>query len=320
MKKALLLIPILAASLLAGCAKGNAYKPEDITLDQWLDGAENTRNNMYNIYPESKRPVDLDGNDAVDWDNYIINTIKSNVTSTTTKKKTNHTTDSEEEYLWYFLRNPKQRTGIVLLYIYEDHIITRTDINYAGEVIPQILYYDLQPYAGEAIINAAKDRMIDVYESEAYETETAKMSGTMDGAIYHAKTVEANPIIYYQGSGYIDDKRSFLDDLTFEECRKWTSYFKEDSDDSNMGSLLFSYEIDENLMVGVDIEPHYRILDGELAERNYLIVKYTYERAFPHHKDETVTYYSFYEVPKRTVQRLESKIISGDYPEGRDGQ
>lgn len=320
MKKALLLIPVLATSLLVGCAKGNDYKPEDITLKQWLDGAENTHNNMYNIYPESKRPVDLDGNEAVDWDNYIINTIKSNVTSTTTKKKTNHTSDSEEEYLWYFLRNPKQRTGIVLLYIYEDHIITRTDINYAGEVIPQILYYDLQPYAGEAIINAAKDRMIDVCESEAYETETAKMNGTMDGAIYYAKTVEANPIIYYQGSGYIDDKRSFLDDLTFEECRKWTSYFKEDSDDSNMGSLLFSYEIDENLMVGVDIEPHYRILDGELAERNYLIVKYTYERAFPHHKDETVTYYSFYEVPKRTVQRLESKIISGDYPEGRDGQ
>ena len=72
MKKALLLIPVLAASLLAGCAKGNAYKPGDITLEQWLDGAENTRNNMYNIYPESKRPVDLDGNDAVDWDNYII--------------------------------------------------------------------------------------------------------------------------------------------------------------------------------------------------------------------------------------------------------
>lgn len=320
MKKALLLIPVLAASLLAGCANGNAYKPEDITLDQWLDGIENTHNNMYNIYPESKRPVDLDGNEAVDWDNYIINTIKSNVTSTTPKKKTNHTTNSEEEYLWYFLHNPKQRTGIVLLSIYEDHIITRTDINYAGRVIPQILYYDLQPYAGEAIINAAKDRMIDVYESEVLETETAKMNGTMDGAIYYAKTVEANPIIYYQGSGYIDDKRSFLDDLTFEECKKWTSYFKEDSDDSNMGSLLFSYEINENLMVGVDIEPHYRILDGELAERNYLIVKYTYERAFPHHKDETVTYYSFYEVPKRTVQRLESKIISGDYQEGRDGQ
>ena len=87
-----------------------------------------------------------------------------------------------------------------------------------------------------------------------------------------------------------------------------------------MGSLLFLYEINENLMVGVDIEPHYRVLDGELVERNYLIVKYAYERAFHHHKGETVTYYSFYEVPKRTVQRLESKIISGGYPEGRDGQ
>ena len=319
MKKALLLIPVLAASLLAGCANGNAYKPEDITLEQWLDGAENTRNNMYNIYPENKRPVDLDGNDAVDWDNYIINTIKSNVTSATPRKKANHTNDNEE-YLWYFLRNPKPRAEVVIFRIYEDCIMTRADLNFAGGVYTQILYYDLQTYAGEAIINAAKDRMIDVYESEVQETETAKMSGTMDGAIYYAKTVEANPIISYQGSGYIDDKRSFLDDLTFEECRKWTSYFKEDSDDSNMGSLLFSYEINENLMVGVDIEPHYRILDGELAERNYLIVKYTYERAFPHHKGETVTYYSFYEVPKRTVQRLESKIISGDYPEGRDGQ
>ena len=72
--KKLLLVPILTISLLVGCAKGNSYVPEDITLDAWLDGAEKTHNNMYNIYPEKQRPVDMDGNDAVDWDNYIIKT------------------------------------------------------------------------------------------------------------------------------------------------------------------------------------------------------------------------------------------------------
>ena len=308
MKKALLLIPVLAASLLVGCANGNSYTPESITLDMWLDGIENTRNNMYNIYPESKRPVDLGGNEAVDWDNYIINTIKSNVTSTTPKKKTNHTSDSEEEYLWYFLRNPKQRTGIVLLYIYEDHIITRTDINYAGEVIPQILYYDLQPYAGETIINAAKDRMIDVFEAEVYETETAKKEGTIENVIDRAKKEENEPIIQYQGMKYKDTNRDFLADLTFDECRKWTDNFKEDSKDENIGPFLFTYTIDENLMLGVELDPHDRPVDGEIQDRYYLVVKYTYKRTFPHHIGEIVTYYNFYELTKSTVLRLELKI------------
>ena len=49
MKKSLLLVPLLAVSLLVGCAEGNSNVPEDITLDTWLDGAEKTHNNMYNI-------------------------------------------------------------------------------------------------------------------------------------------------------------------------------------------------------------------------------------------------------------------------------
>ena len=100
--KKLLLVPILTISLLVGCAKGNSYVPEDITLDAWLDGAEKTHNNMYNIYPEKQRPVDMDGNDAVDWDNYIITTIKENVTSTTPRKKVNKVSD-DEGYLIMFL-------------------------------------------------------------------------------------------------------------------------------------------------------------------------------------------------------------------------
>ena len=149
--KKLLLVLVLAVSLLVGCAKGNAYVPEDITLDEWLDGAEKTRNNMYDIYQKSK-PLDLDADTPVDWNNYIIKTIKENVTSTTPKKKQKKATDGEE-YLWYSLNNRKHRAEGVMLYVFENCIVTRADINYAGDVISQVLYYDLQPAAGERIIN-----------------------------------------------------------------------------------------------------------------------------------------------------------------------
>ena len=302
--KKLLLVPILTISLLVGCAKGNSYVPEDITLDAWLDGAEKTHNNMYNIYPEKQRPVDMDGNDAVDWDNYIIKTIKENVTSTTPRKKVNKTSD-DEGYLWYFLRNPKQRTEAVMLYIHENYITTKTDINYGSEVISQILQYDLQPSAGERIINAAKKRILDSYEAEAYETETAKREGTIENIIERAKKIEKEPVIKYQGSSIKDTNRSFLSDLTYEECTKWTEYFKEDSDDKNIGPFLFTYTIDENLMLGLDGFPH----DRKGQDRYYLTVKYTYKRAFPHHEGEIVTFYNLYEVPKSTVNRLEQKIL-----------
>ena len=302
--KKLLLVPILTISLLVGCAKGNSYVPEDITLDAWLDGAEKTHNNMYNIYPEKQRPVDMDGNDAVDWDNYIIKTIKENVTSTTPKKKVNKVSD-DEGYLWYFLRNPKHRTEAVMLYIHENYITTKTDINYGSEVISQILQYDLQPSAGERIIKAAKKRILDSYEAETYETETAKKEGTIENIIERAKKIENEPVIKYQGSSIKDTNRSFLSDLTYEECTKWTEYFKEDSDDKNIGPFLFTYEIDENLMLGVDIFPH----DRNGQDRYYLTVKHTYKRAFPHHDGEIITYYNFYEVPKSTVNRLEQKIM-----------
>ena len=302
--KKLLLVPILTISLLVGCAKGNSYVPEDITLDAWLDGAEKTHNNMYNIYPEKQRPVDMDGNDAVDWDNYIIKTIKENVTSTTPKKKVNKVSD-DEGYLWYFLRNPKHRTEAVMLYIHENYITTKTDINYGSEVISQILQYDLQPSAGERIIKAAKKRILDSYEAEAYETETAKREGTIENIIERAKKIENEPVIKYQGSSIKDTNRSFLSDLTYEECTKWTEYFKEDSDDKNIGPFLFTYTIDENLMLGLDGFPH----DRNGQDRYYLTVKYTYKRAFPHHDGEIITYYNFYEVPKSTVNRLEQKIL-----------
>lgn len=302
--KKLLLVPILTISLLVGCAKGNSYVPEDITLDAWLDGAEKTHNNMYNIYPEKQRPVDMDGNDAVDWDNYIIKTIKENVTSTTPRKKINNATN-DEEHLWYFLRNPKGKAQVVTLSIFEKYIITNTEFSFAGSITHQILYYDLQPSAGERIIEAAKKRILDSYEAEAYETETAKREGTIENIIEQAKKIENEPVIKYQGSSIKDTNRSFLSDLTYEECTKWTEYFKEDSDDKNIGPFLFTYTIKENLMLGLDGFPH----DRNGQDRYYLTVKHTYKRAFPHHDGEIITYYNFYEVPKSTVNRLEQKIL-----------
>ena len=73
--KKLLLVPIVAVSLLVGCANGNSYTPENITLDMWLDGIEKTKNNMYDVCPHSSEPTNDDAN-PVDWDNFIINTIK----------------------------------------------------------------------------------------------------------------------------------------------------------------------------------------------------------------------------------------------------
>ena len=61
-------------------------------------------------------------------------------------------------------------------------------------------------------------------------------------------------------------------------------------------------------MVGVDLYSHDRYVDGKEQDRYYLVVKYTYERAFPHHVGEVITYYNFYELTKSTVQRLEFKI------------
>ena len=300
--KKLLLVPVLAVSLLVGCAKGNAYVPEDITLDEWLDGVEKTRNNMYDIYQKSK-PLDLDADTPIDWNNYIIKTIKENVTSTTPRKKAIKTSN-DEEYLWYALNNPKHRTEGVMLYVQENYIITRADINYGSEVITQILYYDLEPSAGERIINAAKKRIEDERDAEAYETEKAKREGTIENIIEQAKKIEKEPVIKYQGSSIKDTNRSFLSDLTYEECTKWTECFKEDSDDKNIGPFLFTYTIDENLMMGVDIFPH----DRNGQDRYYLTVKYTYKRAFPHHDGEIITFYSFYELAKSTVNRLEQRI------------
>ena len=304
--KKLLLVPVLAVSLLVGCAKGNAYVPEDITLDEWLDGAEKTRNNMYDIYQNNK-PIDLDADTPVDWNNYIIKTIKENVTSTTPRKKAIKTSN-DKEYLWYALNNPKHRTEGVMLYVFENCIVTSADINYAGDVISQVLYYDLEPAAGEKIINAAKNRIKNERDAEAYETEKAKNEGTIEYIIESAKKVENDPVIKYQGSTYKDTDRSLFSDLTFEECKEWTNYFKQDSDDKNIGPFLFTYTINDNLMVGVDLQPHDRYVDGKEQDRYYLVVKYTYERAFPHHVGEVITYYNFYELTKSTVQRLEFKI------------
>ena len=82
----------------------------------------------------------------------------------------------------------------------------------------------------------------------------------------------------------------------------------EDSDDKNIGPFLFTYTINNNLMVGVDLNSHDRYVDGKEQDRYYLVVKYTYERAFPHRVGEVITYYNFKKKKKSTVQRLEFKI------------
>lgn len=309
MKKALLLIPVLVASLLVGCANGNAYKPENITLDMWLDGIEKSKNNMYDVYPHSSEPTYDDAN-PVDWDNFIINTIKENVTSTTPKRRSTRTQRDGEEYLWYLLESDKGRAKAVMIYVCEDCIVTRADLNFAGGNYAQILEYDLEPSAGKKIIQTAKTRIADVKDSDAYETETAKKEANIQNIIERVKKEKEEPVIQYQGIKYKDTNRSFFDDLTYEECRKWTDYFKEDSKENDVGPFLFTYTIDENLMVGVDLYSHDRYVDGKEQDRYYLVVAYVYQRAFPHHEGETVTYYNLYELPKSTVLRLETRITT----------
>ena len=304
--KKLLLIPLLTVSLLAGCANGNSYKPENITLDEWLDGIEKSKNNMYDVYPHSSEPTDDDAQ-PVDWDNFIINTIKENVTSTTPKKRRTRTQRDGEEYLWYLLRNKKRRAEGVMIYVCEDCIVTRADLSYASDNYAQILEYDLEPSAGKKIIQTAKTRIADVKDSDAYETETAKREGTIENDIERAKVSEADPIIEYQGMKIKDDKRSFLSDLTFEECKKWTDVFKSEITKSEE-SYLITYVIDDNLSANIDLNPHDRIINGETVDRYYLTVKYTYKRAFPHHKDEICIFKTLYHLPKSTVNNLEAKI------------
>lgn len=163
MKKSLLLMPVLAMSLLVGCANGNAYKPEDITLDMWLAGDTNAKNNMYRTYPfaedsgEYRTPIDLD--------RAVINAIKENVTSTTPNKKIkSRKKDAAQEYLWYLLRSEQKRADLVMLYVYEDHIITSTSINYANDVYSQVLEYDLEPEAGKRILQVAKEKIVEYAE------------------------------------------------------------------------------------------------------------------------------------------------------------
>ena len=160
MKKALLLIPVLAASLLVGCYRTVKMKP--VYIDTWFENIEDTQRiyGEYQIYPEYNQ-IERDEDDPLlyrDEGNSLGKFIKDNLTSVTPKKVKKYTENKDK--VFYFLLDHETSNGC-FVHIYENYVLVSYQVfNPSHNQYESFLdEYPLEEENGKRIIQEVKDRI-----------------------------------------------------------------------------------------------------------------------------------------------------------------
>lgn len=275
MKKALLLIPILAASLLAGC-NGVGYQPEVITLDQWLANADDTKEceGYYHLYKEGFKRIDT-GFDNYDYDNYVLKAIKESAKQTTRKnKKIKETGDTFFTYTLILDKPLKYNVLGCSIFVYENHIMTFTDFYMGNKYVEQRCYYEYDTAVGKKLVDTTLARAIEVKDTREEERRFAEEQATIENFL--AKAEEATTFsITYNNKSVKDKNRSFLNALKGKEyvfLKVDDSYTLYDSE------VLATYQIDEHLLLRLSTENRGSSFNGERG--NIVEVCYNYKPTF----------------------------------------
>lgn len=160
MKKALLLIPVLAASLIVGCYRTVKMKP--VYIDTWFENIEDTKriHGEYQIYPEYNQ-IERDEDDPLlyrDEGNSLGKFIKDNLTSVTPKKVKKYTENKDK--VFYFLLDRETSNGC-FVHIYENYVLVSYQVfNPSHNQYESFLdEYPLEEENGKRIIQEVKDRI-----------------------------------------------------------------------------------------------------------------------------------------------------------------
>ena len=239
--KKLLLVPIIALSLMTGC---DINQPKTITLDRWLENAEDEKlaNGWCNLYYKGFKSYDMDA-DEWDYENYVLKAIKENVTGNYTRKNKRIEDTDSEIFFVYLMQNKQDDADGCFLYVYENHIMTFTDFFVGKKYYSQRCYYAYDVEVGKKIIDAAVGRAKEIKDTYKQETALAKQEATIENFL--AKAEETTTFsITYNNSNITDENRSFLNALKDKELIKVDSEERVYLRDENK---LAVYQLNENL-------------------------------------------------------------------------
>lgn len=238
--KKLLLVPFIALSLMTGC---DLMQPKMITLDRWLENAEDEKiaNGWCNLYYKGFKSYDMYADDW-DYENYVLKAIKENVTGNYTRKN-KRIEETGEIFFVYLLQNKIDDDDACLLYVYENHIMTYSDIVKGNKYYQQRAYYEYDIEVGKKIINAAVERAKEKKDTSNREIRLAEQEATIENFL--AKAEETTTFsITYNNSNITDENRSFLNALKDKELIKVDSEERVYLRDENK---LAVYQLNENL-------------------------------------------------------------------------
>ena len=269
--KKLLLVPIIALSLMTGC---DINQPKMITLDRWLENAEDEKiaNGWCNLYYKGFKSYDMDA-DEWDYENYVLKAIKENVTGNYTRKNKRIEDTDSEIFFVYLMQNKQDDADGCFLYVYENHIMTFTDFFVGKKYYSQRCYYAYDVEVGKKIIDAAVGRAKEIKDTYKQETALAKQEATIENFL--TKAEEATTFsITYNNKSVEDENRSFLNALKGKEYRDNTdgTYTLYDSE------VLATYQIDEHLLLRLGTENRGSNFNGERG--NIVEVCYNYKPTF----------------------------------------
>ena len=242
--KKLLLVPIIALSLMTGC---DLMQPKMITLDRWLENAEDEKiaNGWCNLYYKGFKSYEIDENEW-DYDNYVLKAIKENVTGNYTRKN-KRIEETGEIFFVYLLQNRIDDATGCFLYVYENHIMTYTDFvkfsKYGNKYYKQRAYYEYDVEVGKKIINAAVERAKEKKDTSDREIRLAKQEATIENFLTKAEETTTFTMTY-NNSNITDENRSFLNALKDKELIKVDSEERVYLRDENK---LAVYQLNENL-------------------------------------------------------------------------
>lgn len=238
--KKLLLVPFIALSLMTGC---DLMQPKMITLDRWLENADDEKiaNGWCNLYYKGFKSYDMYADDW-DYDNYVLKAIKENVTGNYTRKN-KRIEETGEIFFVYLLQNKIDDDDACLLYVYENHIMTYSDIVKGNKYYQQRAYYEYDIEVGKKIINAAVERAKEKKDTSDREIRLAEQEATIENFL--AKAEETTTFtMTYNNSNITDENRSFLNALKNKELIKADSEERVYLRDENK---LAIYQLNENL-------------------------------------------------------------------------
>ncbi len=270
--KKLLLVPIIALSLMTGC---DINQPKTITLDRWLENAEDEKlaNGWCNLYYKGFKSYDMDA-DEWDYENYVLKTIKENALGNCTHKN-KRIEETGEIFFVYLMQNKQDDADGCFLYVYENHIMTFTDFFVGKKYYQQRCYYAYDVEVGKKIIDAAVGRAKEIKDTYKQETALAKQEATIENFL--AKAEEATSFaMTYNNNNIEDENRSFLNVLKEKECIK--SPNQEYVPSLNDDNTVFTYQLNEHLALWLGKEDV--ITNSNGYDYNVIQVCYHYRPKF----------------------------------------